>query len=208
MSTTVPSPPNTNLKSGLAITSLVLGIVSILACGLGILCAIPAIITGHVAHGRARRLPAQFGGGGLAIAGFVMGYVSLFFTLLIMPALLLPALSQAKGKAERMKCAHNLRSVSVGARLWAEDHNGRFPSDFLSLENELGNPKILVCPSDKYCKPALNWSSLGSANISYLIVSPGTTRRDPSTVFARCPIHGSEAYVDGSVQMKATPPRR
>jgi Domain of unknown function (DUF4190) len=82
-----PLPTNSNpgLKSGLAVTSLVLGIVSILTCGLGFLFAIPAIITGHIAQCRARRSPERFGGGRLAIAGIGMGYLSVMIATGILP---------------------------------------------------------------------------------------------------------------------------
>jgi hypothetical protein len=90
------------LKTGLAITGFVLGIVSVLCplllgapatasavvlC-LGPLFGIPAIVCGHLAHGRARRAPAQYGGAGFAIAGFVLGYVSLVLSLVLLPAML------------------------------------------------------------------------------------------------------------------------
>ena len=52
-------------QKGLAITSLVLGVLS-LVC-LGPLTGLPAIICGHIAHNRARRAPGQYGGSGLAI---------------------------------------------------------------------------------------------------------------------------------------------
>ncbi len=99
----LPPPPVSNAfpsvvgapKTGMAITSMVLGIVS-LVCG-SIFTGIPAIITGHIAHGRARRAPSEFGGGGFAIAGFVMGYCSMVFTV-VMLAAMLPAIGKARGQ--------------------------------------------------------------------------------------------------------------
>ena len=94
-------------ESGLAITSLVLGIVSVV-----VFCAplgIPAIICGHIAHGRARRAPAQYGGGGLAIAGFVLGYLSLVLSLLVLPAMLLPEW------VREWRCRHSLPVVAIGS---------------------------------------------------------------------------------------------
>ncbi len=115
------------LKTGLAITSFVLGIVSVVVFCVGPLLGIPAIICGHIAHGRARRAPAQYGGGGFAIAGFVLGYVGLALSLVLLPAMLLPALSQAKGRAQSISCANNLKQIGVAFKTWALDHNDQFP---------------------------------------------------------------------------------
>jgi len=67
-----PAPPPTN---GLAVASLVLGIVS-LACSQCIT-AIPGVILGHIALKQIRASGGTQGGRGLAIAGLVTGYVSL-----------------------------------------------------------------------------------------------------------------------------------
>jgi len=45
----------------------------------------------------------------------------------ILAGLLLPALSQAKAKAKRVECMNNLRQIGIGLRLWAMDHDGKFP---------------------------------------------------------------------------------
>jgi len=45
----------------------------------------------------------------------------------ILASLLLPALANAKRKAQRIKCVNNLKQTSLGLRLWATDHNDQFP---------------------------------------------------------------------------------
>jgi prepilin-type N-terminal cleavage/methylation domain-containing protein len=45
----------------------------------------------------------------------------------ILASLLLPALSKAKAKAQRIKCVSNLKQISLGLRLWSSDHNDQFP---------------------------------------------------------------------------------
>src|SRR5882762_5732742 len=67
---------------GMAVTSFVLGLVSLVPC-VGGFTGFPAVICGHVAHSRSRRAPAQFGGGGLAIAGLTMGYFGILVSLLV-----------------------------------------------------------------------------------------------------------------------------
>jgi hypothetical protein len=75
------TPPPTQ-SSGMAIASMILGILSIpllWAYGAGVLCAIVAVVLGHVARGKARRKEA--GGGGMALAGVICGYISLALVL-------------------------------------------------------------------------------------------------------------------------------
>jgi prepilin-type N-terminal cleavage/methylation domain-containing protein len=45
----------------------------------------------------------------------------------ILASLLLPALSKAKQKAQRIKCVSNLKNVSLAFRLWGSDHNDNYP---------------------------------------------------------------------------------
>ena len=111
--------------SGLAITGLVLGIVSLVPCGP--FTAIPAVICGHIALSRSKMFPTKYGGAGMAIAGLVTGYIGFVFTTLFMVAvmagLLLPALAKAKEKAVEINCVNNLKQVGLAARIWAGDHN-------------------------------------------------------------------------------------
>ena len=70
-----PTKPATTGTSGLPLTSLILGIVSVLA--LGLLTGIPAIITGVIA------LRRKYADRGLSIAGIITGSVGTFFSLLV-----------------------------------------------------------------------------------------------------------------------------
>ncbi|MCY7347605.1 MAG: DUF4190 domain-containing protein [Pyrinomonadaceae bacterium] len=64
----------------LAIVSLVCGILGILCCGL--VTGIPAIITGYMAKNNVDSNPGQYGGRGLAVAGMIMGGISILFSIL------------------------------------------------------------------------------------------------------------------------------
>ena len=72
----VAAPPS----NGMAITSMVLGIVSLVA-GTLILTGLPAVICGHIARRQIRESPAAQSGDGMAIAGLITGYISIFFTI-------------------------------------------------------------------------------------------------------------------------------
>ncbi|MBS0024751.1 DUF4190 domain-containing protein [Microbacterium paraoxydans] len=69
-----PAPPRPT--SGLAITSLVCGLVAVVLfwAVIPMLASIAAVITGHLALGQIRRTPG-LGGRGIAIAGLILGYV-------------------------------------------------------------------------------------------------------------------------------------
>ncbi|MGC4016669.1 MAG: GYF domain-containing protein [Luteolibacter sp.] len=67
--------------NGLAIASMVCGIVSIFMCWVHILGAIPAVICGHMALARINESPVPMGGRGMAIAGLILGYLCIAATL-------------------------------------------------------------------------------------------------------------------------------
>lgn len=221
-----PAPANFGEKprQGLAITSFVLGLLGILCFGL--ITGLPAIICGHMAHNRARRDPSRFGGSGFAIAGFILGYLSILATILI-AALVLPALVKAKGQAQGVMCQNNLKQIGLGFKLWQLDHNDLFPSNvstnegglmeltetaqpqqtvvdaaphFKLLSKELRNPRILVCPQDKGKQSAATFEQLATQNTSYQLRSYPGIETNLSNELIVCPIHGYSVLVDGSVK--------
>ena len=83
-----PLPLPLPQTSGMAIASMTLGIISML---FGWMCCGPvlsilAIILGHIAFSRISRQPQVLTGKGMAIAGFVTGYVSLVGGLIVAAA--------------------------------------------------------------------------------------------------------------------------
>ncbi|WP_344902800.1 DUF4190 domain-containing protein [Actinomadura meridiana] len=64
-----PVPPRNN---GMAIASMVLGIIGVISCGL-LLFSIGAVIMGHVAQSQIKRTGEA--GSGMAIAGLILGYI-------------------------------------------------------------------------------------------------------------------------------------
>jgi type II secretory pathway pseudopilin PulG len=123
----------------------------------------------------------------------------------IMAGVTLPALSQAKGKAQEVQCMNNLKQIALGLLIYATDHDDVLPPDLKSLKEYLGgNLRVLVCPRDPAGVPASGeWSDFDFSKCSYEYLKPGlkTSEGSPATTpVARCKFHGTQAYADGHVQ--------
>lgn len=68
-------------QCGLAIASMVCGIVSLLTCYVHGLAAIPAVICGHMAIKKIRDSEFPMAGRGMAIAGLVTGYLGILLQI-------------------------------------------------------------------------------------------------------------------------------
>ena len=90
----------------------------------------------------------------------------------VLAALLLPALSTAKNRAQAIRCVSNFRQVGIALGLYLDDNNDRVPSSLgfgvalndiagaIAVHNRtylfggvakllaLANPQILWCPGD------------------------------------------------------------
>jgi len=110
--------------SGLAITSLVLGILGLFTCGIT---ALFGLILGIVAMVKAKS-PGRgaAGGSGIALAGVIVSAVFLLM-IPIFAAMLLPALAAAKEKAQEINCLNNEKQLAVALRMYADDHTNHFP---------------------------------------------------------------------------------
>jgi uncharacterized protein DUF4190 len=104
-------PPQLAPTDGKATASLVFGILS-LTC-LSILAGIPAIILGHLSRGEVKRSMGRLGGGGMALAGLIMGYISIGLSLLFIPALVIPNLMRAKIGANESAAASTIRMINT-----------------------------------------------------------------------------------------------
>ncbi len=114
---TNPAPPRT---SGLAIWSLVLGILS-LVC-FSIFAAIPGVICGHMALLRIKRSGDAIVGKGLAIAGLVTGYIGVALAIVIIPMMLaiaIPNFVKARDTAQMNACVNHLRQIDSAKQQWA-----------------------------------------------------------------------------------------
>ena len=122
----------------------------------------------------------------------------------ILAGMLLPALSRAKAKAQRIACENHLRQVGLAMRLWADNNDGKFPWKVdqalgggqpngtdnakvnfqLSLvSNELASTRVLLCPNDARRVPATNFATISLTNVSYALCNEGDEKR-PRVILA------------------------
>jgi len=127
-------------NSGLAVTSLVLGIlglVLLLGC-VGVLFAIPAVICGHIAHSRIKRSGGALAGSGMALAGLITGYISIALGIFLVPmmmAIAIPNFVKARDTAMRNACINNLRQIDNAKEQWALEN--KKDADVVPTEAEL-----------------------------------------------------------------------
>lgn len=107
----------------------------------------------------------------------------------IMVAVFLPAMQRAKQKAQRIQCTDNLKQLGLAFRTWVIDGGpessaeastnreaalGRILSGgafryFQVMSNNMGDPKLLVCPADTRI-PAKDFGpGFSNTNLSYFV---------------------------------------
>jgi hypothetical protein len=110
-----PIQPQTQTRQGLAIASLVLGIISIPTLGLLGVGAITALVLGSIALKRIKKEPATHGGKGMAIAGIITSAISLLLivSFAVMLPLLLQGLQAGRESAaiQTLKIIHNSQAL-------------------------------------------------------------------------------------------------
>ncbi|MBU4200172.1 MAG: DUF4190 domain-containing protein [Verrucomicrobia bacterium] len=105
-----------------AIWSLVLGILGIFC--LGPFGSIPAIIWGHISLSKINKSAGTIAGAGLAIAGFVLGYVGLALMIVVIPlmaAIAIPSFMRARTTAQANACINNLCQIEAAKDQYALD---------------------------------------------------------------------------------------
>jgi competence protein ComGC len=126
----------------------------------------------------------------LARAFTVTELLVIIACLVLLAALLLPALARLKAPHSNTYCANNLKEIGVAFKTWLLDNNDHFPMQvsvtnggtmelaasgavfhhFQVMSNELSTPIILVCPEDKERTPATNFTSdLDDKKLSYFV---------------------------------------
>jgi len=165
----VPSaaPPLPAKTSGLAITSLVLGILGLPTCGL----TTPfGLILGVVALAKAK------GGRGVALAGVIVSAVFLLM-IPIFAALLLPAFAAARQKAQAINCVNSQHMLVLAIKMYSGDNTNHFPPAATwcdAIKTDVGSETAFKCVaanSSSRCDYAFNAKLDGMAEAK---VAPDT----------------------------------
>lgn len=135
---------------------------------------------------------------GLICAAFTLIELLVVISIIgVLAALLLPTLGRAKESAKGAACLSNLRQVGIALQVYVQDNNNRLPfmrdrAQFDTnaipdkatnalpapdqvLSNDLGNVRVLRCPSDRWVYDATgssySWNSLlNGQNADRLVV--------------------------------------
>lgn len=115
-----------------------------------------------------------------------MEFVIVVVIIVVLGVLFKIAAARPYSKADRIKCSSNLKQVALSFKMYAGDYDQRLPWQsspdqealppkqtwqyFLTVSNELGSPKILLCPRDmvRLQNVTTNFSAdpVGLANLS------------------------------------------
>lgn len=147
--------------SGLAIASLICGILVFLTLGLA---GIPAVIMGHLGLSKIKKSGGALKGRGMAIAGLIMGYLGFGLTFIaVLASLAVPAFTMVQHQGNQMKVMNNAKQLVLGMKQYAVDHNGTYPPtlDTLFEERILTDRKLLEFPGSMNV-PGQGWDYRGT----------------------------------------------
>jgi prepilin-type processing-associated H-X9-DG protein len=138
--------------------------------------------------------------------------------LLFLVILFLPGYLAHPRRPLRLECINNLYQIGIAYRVWADDHEGKFPFqvpdanggtlelaksgnvwvNFWVMSNELATPKILTCLADTdRLPPTTNFSSQLESHISYFI------GLDANTNFSETLLSGDDDLLIGGDRAKS-----
>jgi type II secretory pathway pseudopilin PulG len=123
------------------------------------------------------------GAQGLLTVLFVLAVVA------ILGAMMLPALSRAKSKAQRISAVNNLKQIGLAAKTWATDNGEMLPPSFEAMKDELGTDKITYDPNTEQ---------------RFVYVGAGKSEANPEAIIAYSPSDQNGRavlFADGSVQV-------
>lgn len=111
--------------SGLAIASLILGLLALPSCGAT---GLVGLILGVVALSMISTSAEPLGGRGAAIWGIVLSAVGMVLSVvLVLSAILMPALVAARGQARSVVMMSQGKQLALAMLIYADDHDGRLP---------------------------------------------------------------------------------
>lgn len=191
--------------AGLAIASLICGLLGFLTAGLT---GIAAVITGHLALSAIRKSGGYLRGQGLSIAGLVTGYLTLcILPIAVLAGLAAPVILKNRDAARRVECISNTKQLGLAIDDFEVEYGAK-PSDRLAADFPefagLTGPKVLqqldVASGLNYTADLLALPNPGPGDVWYYFPEP---MADPSNAggLLVSPIIGKDRVVlrvDGS----------
>ena len=110
----------------------------------------------------------------------------------ILAAMLLPALSRAKAKAQQTQCLSNVKQMQVASMIYLTDFNDFFPN------NDVGSPSSLAGPNAWIQGNVQQYSTPPTTYETYWIAAGALWTYNKSYNIYKCP--SSQAMVNGSAQ--------
>lgn len=117
------APPQT---SGLAIGSMICGILGFLTAGLT---GLPAVILGHIGLSQIKKSGGALAGGGFAVTGLITGYMTVvILPIAVIAGLAAPVILRTQAKADQAEMTNNMRMFGFQLLEFDQEFGG-FPSD-------------------------------------------------------------------------------
>ena len=185
------APHSVSLKTGLALVSMILGIICIPTTFIliGILVAPIALVLGIVALVLASRRPFIYGGKGFAIAGIATSGVALFLMIPLIAAIAIPNLLAAKRAADEGSAISSLRTLFAAEATYIATSGNGYCGDLSSLAKDglidsasaTGSKKgyqfeIIISDAGRGCEIFATPSSKLGVGRSFMISNDGVLR--------------------------------
>jgi len=146
--------PGAARMSGLAVASLILGVLGIFAG----LTSLPGLVAGVVALNRINRSRGTMRGAGLAATGLVVSV----FTLLFAPAVFAPMLLKSRVYRDQRQCQAHLQALRQAAAQYAGAHGGYLPgANWCDALKPYAPKEAFSCPSRGRWGYAMNRAAVG-----------------------------------------------
>lgn len=168
------APVRPTLRTGLAVTAMVLSLVGLCVTPL----ALVGLILGIVALVKASKQPDTYGGQPMATAGIVLGGIGMIagvFWLAMSAGILLPALGKARLNANQLKSGTQLRAIGSALRTYAQSYDQAFPEVGADITQRL----VSEVPAELFVAPFVD---TGSATVSYLYCAGQSNSLDAGTI--------------------------
>lgn len=118
--------------------------------------------------------------------------LAVLVAVMMLAAIVWPALGSDSIRAQRAVCANNLRRIGQALTSWAADHGELYPwlvsqnaggtggsvnsryayYQFLAVSNEVRSPSLFACPSDGAKSRSQTFQGLSDTYVSYMLSHP------------------------------------